>query len=185
MATTCRQHICPTALQIWRNQSLIYETRETTTKKHKWVIAVFRGLSVFPSAKGVKMKVLLQCVTVIANRRKTNKQAGKKQLCKAWHQDWEFGKWRQQTARFRRWHILWIGLLFWKMIAFVWGQKSQIYSPQQIYPQGAGGRGLTVNRDSIWLITSRRIWILLAHKNTFYSLHMSRSRRVKASICTH
>lgn len=32
----------------------------------------------FSSAKGVKMKALLQCVRVIANRRRTNKQAGKK-----------------------------------------------------------------------------------------------------------
>lgn len=32
----------------------------------------------FPSAKGVKMKALLQSVTVIANRRRTNKQAGGK-----------------------------------------------------------------------------------------------------------
>lgn len=160
----------PQPLQIWGNLSLIYKARETT--KQQWVMGVFRDLSVFLSAKGVKMKALSWCVRVIANRPDTK--------------DVSPGSGERMTNRKVLEMTCFFSFFFWKRLP-LYEVKGLRNDPQQMldYPRGTGGRGLTINADSIWLITSRLIWILLAHKNTFYSLHMSRSRRVKASICMH
>lgn len=128
------------------------------------------------SAKGLRIKAFVQCVRVIANRRRTNKQAVKKHLCEAWHQDCEFGNRRTDSKPQGSGDDTFCesGFFLGKDCLRMRSKVTDIpLNRCQTTHKGPGGRGLTINRKSIWLITSRLIWILLAHKNTFYSLHVT------------
>lgn len=92
-------------------------------------MGVFRGLSVFKRARRVKMKALFQSVRVIANRKRTNKQAGvgggtvPRSPTPRLRVREEENK-SIKTGSFQIRHALWSVL---EKIPFVWGQRSRMF----------------------------------------------------------
>lgn len=81
MATMCQQRARPAAFRDLKKSEVNLRSEGDNNKE------VSNGCFQRPfsakSAKGLKIKAFVQYVRVIANRRRTNKQAGKKQLCGA------------------------------------------------------------------------------------------------------
>lgn len=179
-------------LQIRRKSEFhLRRERDNTKKKKKkptWVMGVFRGLS----ERGVKTKALFQRVRVIANRKRRNKQkvvvvGGRTALRSLTPMAASSGKRGTilQTGKFRRsGHAPWSVV---EKIEFVWGQRSRIFPSTDVRLPTRCRRMRPHNKQRFYM--THHLFGLYDSssltKSTFYSLHMSRSRRVKASICTH